>query len=229
MNTPSTLHTTAGDYPLAECRIAVGSREWVIAYTAAIVSKTDESRFLAGRAKEADAMPYGVALWPAALALAHEIAIRPLEFEGKRVLELGAGTGLPGIVASSLGAKVIQTDRQELALHICKLNGQRNRATGIEYRMDDWNEWNDTDRYDWLIGSDILYADSLHDPLRRIFECNLAPGGRLLLADPYRADSLPLLESLEAGGWRVTHSRWAIGESASTRPIAVYDIVPPTR
>ena len=34
---------------------------------------------------------------------------------GCRVRELGSGTGLPGFVAASLGARVVQTSRAELA------------------------------------------------------------------------------------------------------------------
>ncbi|MBA4187726.1 MAG: hypothetical protein C0467_06875 [Planctomycetaceae bacterium] len=222
---PPVLSTSGGDLSLGECRLSVGGKEWSVLYTAAVVTRDDEARFLA---EQAEKIPYGVALWPAAIALAHEIATRANEFPGKRVLELGAGTGLPGIVATSLGATVAQTDRNELALHICRLNGERNRANGVEYRQADWIEWNDSRHYDWIIGSDILYAETQHPYLRKIFETNLAPTGRVLLADPYRADSLLLLEELEAAGWRVTHSRWAIGEGADSRPIAVYELVPPT-
>jgi predicted nicotinamide N-methyase len=225
MNSPSVLKTTEGDIPLSECRIAVGGREWAVAYSAAVVTQQDENRFLKERTEW---MPYGVALWPAALAIAHEIATRAGEFRGRTVLELGAGTGLPGIVASSLAAKVVQTDFKELPLHICQLNGQRNGATGIEYRLADWTEWNDPKRYDWIIGSDILYADSLHESLQRIFVENLAPGGRLLLADPYRAYSLLFMEDLERAGWKITHSRWSIGEGEAARPVAVYELIPPS-
>jgi len=223
MSTPKVLETTAGPIPLAECRVAVGTREWSIAYSSAVVSHAEESQYLA---EKSDWMPYGMALWPAALALAHEIAVRPEEFRAKRVLELGAGTGLPGIVAASLGAKVVQTDRQELALHICKKNGEANGAMGIEYRLADWREWNDTDKYDWIIGADILYAETLHEHLKRIFETNLVPGGRVLIGDPFRAESLRLLESLVQGRWSVTHSRWLIGEGEDVRPVAVYELVP---
>src|SRR5262249_47715821 len=156
--------------------------------------------------------PYGVVLWPAAVALAHEIAARATEFRGKRVLELGAGTGLPGIVAAALGASVVQTDRNELIVHVCRLNGERNRLSRIEYRVADWTEWTDETRYDWIVASDVLYADTLHEHLRRIFTRNLSPTGRVLVSDPYRPPSLPLLESLEATGWRASHSRWTIGE-----------------
>jgi predicted nicotinamide N-methyase len=143
------------------------------------------------------------------------------------VLELGAGTGLPGIVAASLGASDVQTDRHELALHLCQMNGERNGTSGIEYRLADWSDWTDTRRYDRVLGSDVLYADVNHPHLRRIFEHSLAPGGRVLLADPYRAEGLPLLESLEAAGWRVVHARWSIADGAATRPIAVYELTPP--
>ena len=221
MTSPTVLHTTHGDIPLAECRIAVGGREWAVAYSAAVVSQKDENRFLK---EKTDWMPYGVALWPAALAMAHEIATRADEFRGRTVLELGAGTGLPGIVAAALGASVVQTDRSELITHVCRMNGERNRMTGIEYRLADWTEWDDPKRYDWMIGSDVLYADSLHDSLRRIFDENLVPGGRLLMADPYRAYSLLFMEDLERSGWKITHSRWSIGEGDSARPIAVYEL-----
>lgn len=168
---PPVLRTTAGDFPPGECRVAVGGKEWSILYTAAVVTRDDEARFLA----QTDRPPYGVALGPAAIALAHEVATRAEEFRGRSVLELGAGTGMPGIVARSLGAEVVQTDRHELALHLCRLNGDRNRAAGIVYRLADWSTWGDSSRYDRIIGSDILYAGNLHPQLRRIFENNLSP------------------------------------------------------
>src|SRR4051812_33754151 len=104
------LRTTAGDFPLGECRLTVGGREWAVRYTDAVVSRDDEARYL----DAADRLPYGVVLWPAAIALAHEVVTRAAEFRGKRVLELGAGTGLPGIVAAAVGANVVQTDKHEL-------------------------------------------------------------------------------------------------------------------
>jgi predicted nicotinamide N-methyase len=218
------LNTSIGDFPLTECRLGVGGREWSMLHASAILTNDEETIFLNDPDRRA---PYGVVLWPAAIALAHEVATRPAEFRGKSVLELGAGTGVPGIVAASLGAKVVQTDKNELALHVCRLNGERNRIPNVAYQLADWTEWKDEQRYDWILGSDVLYADTMHPALRRIFEDNLAPGGRLLLADPYRHPSLPLLQSLEANGWRVTHSRWVIGDGADARAVAVYELSRP--
>src|SRR5215212_5447988 len=108
---PRVLRTTAGDLALGECRIGVGGKAWSVLHTAAVVTRDDEAQYLADRT---EGLPYGVALWPAAIALAHEVATRADEFRGRAVLELGAGTGLPGVVAAALGAVVAQTDRNEL-------------------------------------------------------------------------------------------------------------------
>lgn len=202
----------------------VGDRELSVLHTNAVISLEEETRFLHHTDR---CPPYGVVLWPAALALAHEIAVRAAEFRGKTLLELGAGTGLPGMAAAALGASVVQTDRTELNTYVCRRNGERNGLAGIEYRVADWTEWTDQTRYDWIVGSDILYADTLHVALRWIFTNNLAPGGRVLLSDPYRPPSLPLLEGLEASGWRVRHSRWTIGDDADPRAVAVYELTPP--
>ena len=224
-STPEVLPTTAGDFPLDICRVAVGGREWSILYTRAVLSHADEVAYFAE--PDGGKAPYGVVLWPAALAMAHEIATRAGEFRGRSVLELGAGTGLPGLVAAGVGARVVQTDRHDLALAIGRLNADRNGETGIEYRTADWEEWAEAGRYDWVIGSDILYGESLHAPLRRIFETNLAPGGRVLVSDPFRNVSLHLLEELEAAGWRVVMSKWSIGEGAAARPVGVFELTPP--
>lgn len=218
------LRTTAGDFPLHEYRLGLAGREWRVLHTEAVLTHANESHFIR---ELKDRLPYGVALWPAAIALAHEVAARADAFRGCSVLELGAGTGLPGIVAASFGACVVQTDRQEMAMSVCRRNGERNRAGEIEYRLVDWTDWKDDVRYDWIIGSDVLYGESMHPHLRGIFERNLAPGGRILLSDPFRAVSLRLLEALEMDGWKIGMTKWSIGEEADPRPIGLFELEAP--
>ena len=117
----------------------------------------------------------------------------------------------------------MQTDRQELVLHLSRLNAQRNGVTTIIHGKADWTEWTDRDRYDLIIGSDILYAKELHAPVRRIFEENLAPGGRVLIADPYRATSLAMLAEMERDGWTATLTKWTVG--ASPRAVGVFELL----
>ena len=222
---PRVLRTSTGEeLRLEECRLGVAGREWRVLHSGAVLSFVDEQRLLG---EQRSRRPYGIALWPAAIALAHDVASRADGFRGRTVLELGAGTGLPGIVAASLGGRVVQTDRHELAMSVCAGNGERNGMTAIEYRLADWSSWDDAARYDWILGADILYGETMHPHLRRIFASNLAAGGRLLISDPFRSASLRLLEALEADGWKIVLTKWSVGEATETRPIGVFELTPP--
>jgi hypothetical protein len=97
----------------------------------------------------------------------------------------------------------------------------------IEYRLADWAEWTDTARYDWIIGADILYGDAFHANLRRIFETNLAPGGHILVTDPFRPASLRFFEALEGDGWKLTMSKWNLGDDDEPRHIGAFELAPP--
>lgn len=216
--------TPGGSFPLRDYCLRSGGREWTIWHTGTVLTREAETHAIVLKTNH---VPYGIALWPGAIGLAHEIAADPADFAGKSILELGSGAGLPGIVAATLGARVVQTDHQELVLDLCRRNGARNAAGGIEYRLADWTAWADPGRYDWIIGADILYVEELHADLRRIFERNLAPGGRVLIADPFRKMSLRLLDALEAAGWKVRSSRWEIGDVTPPRPIGVFELTPP--
>jgi predicted nicotinamide N-methyase len=218
------LRTSTGEFQLQEYWLRQSGRAWTILHTGAILTYDDEEYFFRELMSR---LPYGVALWPASIALAHEVASRASAFRGCRILELGAGTGLPGIVAATLGGRVVQTDRQEVAMAICRRNGERNSVTGVEYRQSDWTTWNDTERYDWILGSDILYSEAVHADLQRIFENNLTANGRILLSDPFRDASFRLLEAMEADGWVISVSKWNIGEETAPRSIGLFELARP--
>ena len=209
------LDTSAGAFELQVYRLG----ELSVLHTGTVLTDADEQKVII---RKTNRMPYGVALWPSSIALAHEIASRPGEFAGKAILELGAGTGLPGIVAASLGATVVQTDQDELVLHLCEMNGRRN-GVEIAYRQADWTTWADAGRYEWILGADILYGESLHPKVRGIFEGNLAEGGMILLSDPFRPMSLRFMEGLERDGWGVRFNKWDVEEKS----VAVFELMPP--
>ena len=220
MTTPPTLSTSAGDYPLHEYRLTLGGRSWSFLHTGAVVTMAQEQEYLA---REQGRQPYGAMLWPASIALAHDLETRAEQLRGKRVLELGAGTGVPGIVAASLGANVLQVDRSEVALQLCAVNAQRNRQEHVEPRAAEWETFHSDEPFDFILGADVLYVTTMHERLRAICEAYLAPGGVALFADPFRAQSLPMLEAMEGSGWRVAFAKWSIEVESGTRTIAVYE------
>jgi predicted nicotinamide N-methyase len=119
---------------------------------------------------------------------------------------------------------VVQTDRLDAALALGRLNAEQNGTRAIEHRLADWTEWTDTEHYDLILGSDVIYASRLHPSLRAIFDANLASGGRLILTDPFRWPSLALLEAMEADGWSVTVTKWRLDGDWGERLVAGYEL-----
>jgi predicted nicotinamide N-methyase len=217
------LHTSIGDFSLNEYCLNESGREWRVLHVGAVISRDEEAEYLLSPIEH---LPYGVTLWAASICLAHDLAGRD-GLNSKSVLELGAGTGLPGIVAASRGARLVQTDNNKAALALAKRNLEHNGLTTAEQRQVDWANWNDRGRYDLIIGSDILYSKEMHPHLRLIFESNLAPNGRVLLSDPFRSTAINFLETLERNDWSITITKWSIGNDASLRPIGVFELGPP--
>jgi predicted nicotinamide N-methyase len=214
------LSTSIGDFPLCEYCLAVGDRSWSFLHTGAVLTVEQEAKYLD---RESDRLPYGAMLWPASIALAHALLADAHALRGRRVLELGAGTGIPGIVASTYGAHVLQIDRSEIALHLCTRNTERNRASSVEVRDGDWDAFQSDVKFELILGADVLYAETMHGRLRTICDDYLAPGGKVLFSDPLRSQGLRMLEAMEASGWRVSLSTWSIEVETGARTIAVYE------
>jgi predicted nicotinamide N-methyase len=154
---------------------------------------------------ERDLCPYFGVLWPAARALAGELARRgPAELDGQRVLELGCGLALPALVAAKLGASVTATDLHPDVPGFLARNLALNRLApgAIEYVELDWRTGALGPRFDLVVGSDILYEAGHPEPVARALAAHVAPGGRILLADPARAYLQACLDELARLGFR---------------------------
>jgi predicted nicotinamide N-methyase len=148
---------------------------------------------------EEEFLPYWAELWPSGVALAH--AVGALELRGSRVLELGAGLGLPSLAAALRGGDVLATDWAADAVELLRLNAGRNRVGLRVERV----RWDDPEplvaQAPWglVLGADLLYerrnADQLLELLPRL-------GGDVLLADPGRPFAKGFLERVSAS-WDV--------------------------
>ncbi len=74
----------------------------------------------------ADAAPYWAWPWAGGLALAQHIVAHPDAVAGQRVLDLGAGSGLVGIVATKAGATVSAAEIDPNARAAIALNAAAN-------------------------------------------------------------------------------------------------------
>ena len=130
-------------------------------------------------------LPYWADLWPSSIILAARLAREG--GGGRRLLELGCGSGLVSTVAVLGGFDVMATDYYEDALLFTRANGWRNAAREPRTRHVDWRHFPaDLGRYEVVVASDVLYEREYGPLVAEAFARSLAPGGRGLVADPGR-------------------------------------------
>ena len=168
-----------------------------------------------------DDVPFWAVLWPAALGMA-EYFWENTSFGEKRILELGAGLGLVGIVAAAKGAEVVQTDFIPEALQLAEENAKINHITKIERVLADWRKFPLDERFDLIIGSDILYEPTLHRFLKEIFQNNLKPGGTVVLADPGRDDAKSFISMLQEEGYHTDTVTKEVFETGRRICVSIY-------
>ena len=105
---------------------------------------------------------------------------------GKRVLELGSGTGLVGVVAARLGADVTVTDLPHVLENLeenLRLNQDLVAAAGgsVQAQVLRWGEESDVaclgGNYDVILGADVVYSDTLFVPLLCTLKWLVQKGG----------------------------------------------------
>ena len=177
---------TAAPLDLVEERVRVGGRAISLLRPRVADTLLDEEAF-----EHEEFLPYWAELWPSAIALAQEVA--RLDLDGRRVLELGCGLGLPSIVAAFGGAHVLATDWSPDAVEVTARNAERNGAE-LETALAAWGEASglaEAAPWDLVVGADLLYE-------RRNVEQLLALlprlGDDVLLSEPGRPFESAFLE-----------------------------------
>ncbi|XP_044043308.1 protein N-lysine methyltransferase METTL21A [Siniperca chuatsi] len=115
-------------------------------------------------------------VWDAAIVMCMYLELEKVELKGKGAIELGAGTGLVGIVAALLGAKVTITDR-EPALDFLSANVKANlppdsqgSAVVSELSWGEGLERYPAGGFDLVLGADIVYLEDTFVPLLQTLE-----------------------------------------------------------
>ncbi|KAL5018664.1 hypothetical protein ScPMuIL_004386 [Solemya velum] len=114
---------------------------------------------------------YGMYVWPCAPVLAQYIWYQREYIRGKRVLEIGAGTALPGIVAAKCGADVVLSDSALLpkCLENTKQSCLANGLMDIPVLGITWGDFNpdllELGPVDIILGSDCFYDTKDFEPI----------------------------------------------------------------
>jgi predicted nicotinamide N-methyase len=192
----------------------------------------DDRKFLISRPAKADTLldhpavrarfsdgaylPYWVDLWPSARMLG-KVLLREHWTPGMRVLEIGCGLGLPGVVALSVGLRVTFSDCDRSALHFAGRNARANGFSDFELLPLDWNHPPRDLKFPLVFGSDLIYEGRNVAPLVDLIGCVLAPDGVCLITDQDRIPAELLRRTLEAHGLRFTTRVVHAGEPGGRR------------
>jgi len=167
---------------------------------------------LAARDTQGFGAPYWAHYWAGGLALARHILDHPENVAGRRILDLGAGSGLVAIAAAKAGAaQVIAVDADPYAIAALGLNAALN-AVSLEIRTTDVADLEPPD-VDLILIGDLFYSDALAETVVAFLDrC----GVDALIGDPWRR-SLPLSRLDEIARYDVAESGSATKSSGVFR------------
>lgn len=128
----------------------------------------------------------------------------PSKLKGKRVIELGAGCGLAGFGMALLGCDVVATDQREV-LPILTRNIERNTPSLAQMNPSDSFgsiraaelDWGNEDHikavgppFDFIIGTDVVYAEHLLEPLLKTIHALAGPKTTIMLGYEIRSTNV---------------------------------------
>jgi len=160
---------------------------------------TDLEQVLAGKdpLKNPSEFPFWIRLWEAAIVLSR-FMVNLSPAPGTSVLELGAGLGAPGLAAAALGCSVTLSDYEEMILDFERVSAAASGLENVRFEMLDWLDPPEMERYDVILGAEILFREEFFEPLLGILRHALKPDGVVYMAHDLKRKSMqPFLKKAE--------------------------------
>ena len=154
------------------------------------------------RDANAPAPPYWAHLWTGSRALARLMATQ-IECAGRRVIDVGCGLGLAGIVAAKRGAAVTLTDAALDAVRFARANAELNGCR-VAVLQTDLRCAGVRGRFDYCLAADVTYDPALQVGVAAFLAERLAPGGRAWCSESVRTSDEGFRRACEGHGLAVT-------------------------
>src|SRR5689334_7425958 len=178
--TPPAARSIAG-FDACVTSVDVGDDRVRLAIVADLERHVDRDALL--RADDPPEPPYWAHCWSGARVLAERVPSN-----AGHVLEIGCGLGLPGVVATRRGARVVFADRVAAPLAFVRASlGANGVDAGLVVADVLAAPWRDA--FDVVLAAEVLYDRAVFARLAAALRAALAPGGFVLLADGHRIDT----------------------------------------
>lgn len=156
----------------------------------------------------AAAWPMFGLLWPSGAHLAARMARRSLR-PGERILEVGCGLGLASLVGHRRGADVTASDCHPLAAAFLAHNVALNDLPALAYCSGEWALQDPPpadavrDRFELIMGSDVLYERDAAAALAGFIERHATACSEVWIVDPNRGNRPAFTRRMCAQGYRL--------------------------
>jgi len=186
-----------------------------------VAAEEDRREKVSGQRREGEELhlPYWAELWESGLGIGQMLASLPEMVRGKNVLDLGCGMGLAGTVTAALGANVLFADLEADSLLFATLNSLPWREK-VRTRRLNWKKDRLDERFEVILGADILYEKQQWEFLEPFWREHLANGGDVLLAEPGRQTGDLFLEWISSKPWKIEKSEQPV--PTRPRPIRLF-------
>jgi predicted nicotinamide N-methyase len=131
-------------------------------------------------------LPYWSQVWPAALGLASFLARNTILIQGRNVIELAAGLGLPSMFAAHYASHVVCSDYLEEATWFIGESAQLNELLNLETRVLNWHYLPPDLEAEVVLLSDVNYEPSEFQVLQDALHQLLQRGVCVILSTPQR-------------------------------------------
>ena len=181
---------------------------------------TSGLRRLAAQDEAGFGTPYWAYYWGGGLALARHLLDRPEAVAGRRVIDLGAGSGIVGIAAAMAGAAAVTAvEIDAYAAAAIALNAEANRVA-VTVRVLDMLD-DPPPPADLIAVGDLFYEAELARRATAFLDRCMDAGIEVLVGDPWRA-FLPRHRLRAIGEYRVSER----GGADATMAAAVFAMEP---
>lgn len=187
-------------YPARRVTLALGSVHAQLYVVDGLEDYVDTDALL--RDADAPEPPYWAHLWPGARCLARLMTTQR-ECRGHRVVEVGCGLGLSGILAAMVGATVTLLDTAHDALRFAQASAALNNCRVATVRTD-VRHAGIRGRFDYCLAADVTYDPLLQTALADFLAAHLASGGRAWCAESVRTYDQRFRHACERHGLQVS-------------------------
>lgn len=140
--------------------------------------------------------PYWAQVWPSAVALALFLLQHPHFIGNKKLVEIGAGLGLPSIIAAPLAASVSCSDMSPEAVAIIQQSANHNQLNNLHAKVLDWHTLPSDLNAEVILLSDVNYDPAIFEIQIKKLNEFLEQDMLVLLSTPQRLWGKDLLTPL---------------------------------